>query len=545
MKINAKQRRRTANRISIKIVWSYIRLYLVKRLFHSKTYQKKLEKLHQKNAEIAKKTILELDGLFIKVGQLLSIMSGFLPKAYGEVLESLQDHTPASEYEHTKKTIEEELGESVDGLFQSFEKLPVASASIGQVHQAVLKTGEKVAVKIQHPQIEILAELDLSIIEGLIKRVLRFFKITGLDHVYVQVRQMIQEELDYEKESESIQQIKENCKDIEGVIIPKVFTEYSSKKVLVTTFYEGTKITNTSQLEEWGIQMDKVMERLVFCYCEMILNHGIYHADPHPGNILINKNGEVVILDYGAVGRLEDSMREQIPVFIQAVLYKDNEKVLKSMKKMGFIGKGKAAEETAEKIIEALSNFISEGIDVQNLSFDSIKNSGIDKLRKELSIKELTNTVEVPKDWILLERTLLLLYGINTRIAPEYNPVDTIKPYLKRLIFKDGGFRKVILNAIKHQANLLLGLPKKTDEFLTKANKGDLKIKLKDYNRNTGRLYAVGQQIFMSLIAFMSLCMAVYCHQNNLSGYENVFIGISIVFGLLMLRLMWKNRAKD
>ena len=545
MEINAKKRRRKAYRVSIKIVWSYLRLYFLKKIMSQQAYEKKITRLHTKNAEIAKQAILELDGLFIKVGQLLSIMSGFLPKAYGEVLESLQDNTPASSFEHTKYTIEEGLGEPLHDLFDSFEEEPIASASIGQVHQARLKTGEEVAVKVQHPQIEHLAELDLSIIEGLIKLVLRFFKISGLDHVYIQVRQMIQEELDYNQERQSILEIKANCKDIEGLVIPDVFSEYSSKKILVTRFYDGVKITNTAEIELWGIDTQKVMEKLVFSYCEMILKHGIYHADPHPGNILVNKKGEIIILDFGAVGKLEESMRSQIPVFIQAVLYKDHEKVLKSMRKMGFISKGKAAEETAEKIIEALSQFISEGIDIENLSFDSIKNSGIDKLRKELSIKELTSTVEVPKDWILLERTLILLYGISTRISPNYNPIDTIKPYLKRLVFKEEGFRKIILNAIKHQANILLGLPKKTDDFLTKAVKGELKIELKNYDKNTHRIYSMGQQIALILVAFLSICMAVFCNNAEQLFYEKLFITISIASFVLALRLIWLNRKKS
>jgi len=544
MKINVRQRKRKAYRVSFSIAWSYIRLYLVKKLIPNSVYDRIISKLHQKNANKAKSAILELDGLFIKVGQLLSIMSSVLPEAFGEALESLQDNTPASDFEYTKKTIESELGEPLKTLFSSFEETPIASASIGQVHKAILKSGEKVAVKVQHHQIETLAKLDLDTIEGLIKLVIRFFKINGLDHVYKQVRQMINEELDYCHEADSMVKIKANCQEIEGIIIPEVYSAYCSKKVLVTQFHEGTKLTNVEVLKSWNIIPESIVDRLIFVYCEMILKHGVYHADPHPGNLLVNQNGEIIILDFGAIGELDEGMRSQIPIFIQAIVYKDLDKVLESMRKMGFIGKGEAAEKTAEKIIEAISNFISEGIDISDLSIDTIKNSNIEKLRKELSIKELTSAIEVPKDWILLERVLLLLFGISTKVAPEYNPMDTVKPYMKQLIFKEEGFRKIILNALKHQANILLGIPKKTDEFLTKANKGKLEIQIKGYEFHSKRQYALGHQIVFAILAFFSFCMAFFSHAEKLDWYEDSFMVLgSILTGLYFISI-WRNRMR-
>ena len=542
MIIDPKKRRRKAYSVSYRIGWSYTRLFLLKKVLGQSFYKKRITKLHTKNAARAKGAILELNGLFIKVGQLISIMSNIVPDAYGSVLESLQDNTPSSDFEATKQSIEIELGDTLSNLFESFEESPLASASIGQVHKAVLKTGEKVAVKIQHPDIEKLAKIDLEIIEKLIGLVSRFFKINGMDHVYNQVKQMIYEELDYTQEAQSMQIIKENCKDIEGIIIPDVHTAYCSGKILTTTFCEGVKITNSEQLKDWQLNENTIAERLVNTYCEMLLNHGVYHADPHPGNLLVNKKGEIIILDFGAVGHLSEEMRENIPLFIRAIISKDQEKVLDALKKIGFIAKGREAEKTAEKIIKALSEFLESGVNLKEFNLDDLKDSNISDLRKNLSIKELTATIQVPKDWVLLERTLMLLDGVSSKIAPDYKPLDTIKPYLKKLVLKNGGLRKIIFDVVKKQITTLISLPKKANDFLTKANKGELQIEVKNYDKNTSKLYAVGQQITFGIIFMISLVMAFESKQYQEIRYEKLFLGLSILFAFLFLRSIWKNR---
>ena len=536
------QRKRKAYGVSLKIALSYGRLFILKRFFSEKKYIKRLNRKHEKNAVMLKSAILELNGLFIKVGQLLSIMSAVLPEAYSRVLESLQDNTPSSSYEDTERTVLSEFGESIPHLFQSFQKETIASASIGQVHKAILKSGEEVAVKVQHPHIEQLAKLDLKIIKSLINMVMRIFKITGLDFVYSQVEQMIYEELDYVKEAESIQLIKENCKSIDGIIIPEVLTAYSSRRILVTSFEEGTKITNIDQLLEWGVDPENISKKLVYVYCEMILKYGVYHADPHPGNLLVNKAGEVVILDFGAIGRLSENMRSEIPIFIQAVVNNDEDKVLKSMKKMGFIGKDKSSEKTAQKIIAALNEFISGGVDLESLNYDTLKNSNLDSLRKELSIKELTTTLEVPKDWILLERTLLLLVGICTKISPKYNPMDTVKPYMKNMLFNGKGIRDLIVSTLKNQVNTMIGLPKKVDTVLSKANKGEIEFIIKDLDKNVNRFYGLGQQIGFGVLAVVALIMANYSYMQSNIKYENIFTGVAIFLGFLFLFSLWKSR---
>lgn len=544
MILNPKKRRRKAFGLAFKIIISYLKLNLAKKFISSQSYSSRLNSLHKKNAERAKESILELNGLFIKVGQLLSNLSAILPKPYAIALESLQDDTPHSHFEIVKSNLEKQLGNKVNDIFESFEEIPIASASIGQVHKAKLKTGEITAVKIQHPYIKELAVVDLNIIEKIHKKITRFFKVNGLDHAFEQVKLMIHEELDYSKEAESMQKIKENCSGIEGVFIPKVYPELSTKTILVTEYCNGVKITNTSQLNEWGIDSNSLMDKVVFTFCEMILNHGIYHADPHPGNLMVNENGELILLDFGAVGELKEEMRVNIPSFLQAIISEDDEKVIESMQKMGFVGKGKEKDKATRKIIEALTEFLQEGISAENLNFESIKKSNLYKLQNELSIKELTTSLDVPKDWILLERALVLLYGISTTIAPDYSAMDTIKPYLKKLVFKDGGIKKIVIDSIKNQATTLFSLPLKFNKYLTKANSGELEIEISNLDKNTNKLYALGHQILFGLLAGIFLIGAMVSNTYQSSGYESIFKALAIVFGVLLMISLYKHRKK-
>jgi predicted unusual protein kinase regulating ubiquinone biosynthesis (AarF/ABC1/UbiB family) len=537
-----RKRRRKAYASSFKIGWSYTRLYLLKKIFGQSFYNKRIQKLHNKNANRAKQVILELNGLFIKVGQLLSIMSNVVPKAYGTILESLQDNTPSTGFDETKKTIELQLGDKLENLFSFFDENTLASASIGQVHRATLRSGENVAVKIQHPNIDMLAKVDLSIIENLNKLVGRIFKIKGLDHAYNQVKQMIYEELDYNQEAQSIIKIKSNCAGIKNIVIPEVFLTHSNHKVLTTSFCEGVKITNLEQISEWNIDSNQIAKSLVYVYCEMILNHGLYHADPHPGNLLVNKKGEIVILDFGAIGKLSDEMKENIPFFIRGVITKDQEKVLEALKKMGFIAQGKEAEKTAQTLIKALAEFFESGINIREFNFDDIKDSNIADLRKNISIKELTSTIQVPKDWILLERTIMLLDGVTAKIAPEYKPLDTIKPYLRRLVLKNGGLRKIIFDVVKKQVTTLFSLPKKISSFLTKAENGEIEIELKNLDKKTKKLYSASQQFVFGLLILAGLIMSFVSSIYQQPFYEKLFIILSSTFGVLMLNSLIRNR---
>jgi len=539
--MSEKKRARRAYRVAYGIVSSYLFLFIRKRLMRADRYTRKLDLLHEKNALRLKLAILELKGLFTKVGQLLSVMSTILPDAYSQVLESLQDKAPASDFSETEATIEEQLGKPIDQLFSEFNSKPIASASIGQVYKARLKSGETVAVKVQHADIEALAQLDLNIIETLVKRLSFFFEVKGVDHVYKQVRLMVEEELDYSLEAKSMERIANQLSDYPTIIVPQLFPSYSSSKIIVCAFYEGVKITNTQQLAAWNIDGAEVVDRLINAFCKLILEDGFYHADPHPGNVLMNEKGEIILLDFGATAQLNDGMRTEIPLLIQSIIRKDTPKILSSLQKMGFLGNDKDSREVAGKLVDALTNFVQNEIKIDNLnikdvSFDDIKGSSLDNLRKEIGIKELAKTIQVPKDWILLERTILLLHGISATIAPDYNAMDTVKPYLKNMVLSNGGLKTIIFDTLKQEFTALFQLPSALGQFLDKANSGKLEIQTR--NRDAKRFYALGQQ-FMLVLGIIGVLIS---KSLQYQAWQAPLIGFLIVLLFISVRI---NRPKN
>ncbi|MDX1348782.1 MAG: AarF/UbiB family protein, partial [Putridiphycobacter sp.] len=255
----------------------------------------------------------------------------------------------------------------------------------------------------------------------------------------------------------------------------------------------------------------------------------------HPGNILVNELGEIILLDFGAVGTLSDKTRKEIPKFLQAIVANDTDKVLSSMQKMGFVGKDKDTEKTAQKMIEAMNDFINSGVNFSDLDYDTIKNSNIDQLRKELGFKELTSTFDVPKDWILLQRSLVLLLGIYASISPDYNPVKTIKPFIKKMVLSKEGFKNLVVDSLFSQATTLLGIPRKFDTFLTKANKGQIEIEIKGMERAHKKRNVLNWQFFIGACAFMSLVLAFVANHFQNSKYEQAFNTMSIVLGAIFL----------
>ena len=277
------------------VLCSYLWLFLKTKLFGKKYYENRIFDLHVRNANRVKKTILHLQGLFIKVGQLLSILTNFLPKAFHEPLEALQNQIPARPLSEIQARLQAELGDSPENLFATFDKTPLASASIGQVHRATLKTGEQVVVKVQHQNIEDIANIDLTIMQRLVKLSAYFFDIKGMEHAYTQVRKMVEEELDFKQEAQSMQSIAKNLKEEPKLHIPTLYPDFSTQRVLVSEYCEGTKISDVQQLETWGIDTTDLANRLVHAYCQMVFEDGFYHADPHPGNILVQQDGTCLL----------------------------------------------------------------------------------------------------------------------------------------------------------------------------------------------------------------------------------------------------------
>ncbi len=507
--------------------------------------------LHRKNAKRVEQMILKLKGLFIKVGQLISILTNFLPEDFRVGLEGLQDRIPARPINDIHARIESELGAPASTLFASFEDEAVASASLAQVHRASLHDGRQVEVKVQHLDIEESARMDLKTIKNLFGIIGAILRIKGLRTQYQQLSDMILDELDFKKEAQHIETIAHNLQSHPGVAFPVVVKDYSSQRVLTTEFIDATKITDTKALDALGIDRQNLARRVVEAYCHMVFEDGFYHADPHPGNVFVKPDGTIVFIDFGAVATLSPAMKAGIPQLLMGIIQRNPERITRAINQMGFIAYDTDTA-TVEQFIDSMYTRF-----VEDFSFDSIQLNDIsakaamdakmdmwsDMRRLNISIRDLMSTFQVPKDWILLDRTTLLLLGLCTHLHPEMNPMNIIQPYLEETVLgPDKDWKTFLGDALKDVAKSAISIPNEMQRLLSRANKGELEVQIHGLQRTTNLLYALGHQFLFGMLSLGAGVIAYIARLNNDVSVTNIAGFAAGFFLLLTLGSIFKAR---
>lgn len=541
-------RSRKAYFLAFNIFIKYLTLYYLSKFLGKKYWENRIHDLHKKSASKIKKTLLDLKGLYIKVGQLISTLSNILPEEFREPLESLQDQLPPRPYLEIKSTIEEEFKQPIETVFLHFNKTALASASIGQTHKAKLINGTEVVVKIQHKDINEIAKEDLKVIKNLVKLYARFFSYKGINYMYSQVKLMIYEELDYNKELKSMFQISNNLKHSKGILVPKVFKKYSNKKIITSAYVQGVKITNLKQLDLWNIDRKELASRFVKLYCKMIFEDDIFHADPHPGNILVKQNGEIVLLDFGAVTSISNDLKTGLPELLFAFNQNDMDGIIKAMRKMGFLGSGKEARVLAEKFIRIGQDFFKNEIEIKNLNLDGITiatdSKIVQKLLASFNLKEISNTIQIPKDWVLLQRVFVLVLGVSNELDPKMDLEAILKPYFKKLlIHQKGGAKTFISNILKKQFKTIFSLPNDLKNTLEKVNEGKIELNVNHPNNINKLLSNTLQQIVFVLLTIASVYFANYFHKNDYFTAFTYAKWLGIIFFAFFLRFfLWRKK---
>lgn len=503
-----------------RVIWSYVWLRFRARLHSPEWLTHNLRTVHLRNARRIERTIIGLQGLFIKVGQLISIMTNFLPAEFRKELEGLQDAVPPRPYVDIEKRVREELGKSPDELFASFERRPIASASIGQVHLARLHDGNKVAVKVQYPDIDQVVKRDLHTLRRIFRIVEWFIPYQGLEELYREIRAIVLEELDYRAEAENSVRIAANFEGRTDVAFPRVVSELSTERVLVTHFESGVKITDKSGTKHLGIERGQLARQVVEIYCQQIFTDGVYHADPHPGNLLVRpspKPGEpqIVFLDFGAVAELPANVRGGIVELIQGALTRDTRRIVGALKQMGFVARG-ANEQVFEQVIEYFHERFQENIQLDSLNLKDIKfdpqkglESVADLRRMDISLRELSENFHIPKEIIVLERTLLLLMGLCTELDPTLNPMTVIQPYVERFVLGDeGDWSQLLVETSKDLVMSVTALPAELRKFLRGAHAGELQLKVANLAPSTHLIYRLGHQAIFVAIGISGAVLA-------------------------------------
>ncbi len=522
------------------VMFSYARLWFLKKIFGQKWYNRRIVALHIHNAERVRDAILQLNGLFIKLGQMLSILTNFLPEAFQKPLEALQDQIPQRPFSSVQDRILREFGKPIAELFDHFDENALAAASIGQAHRARLHDGTEVVVKVQHADIEEVAQIDLEIILRLTRISAWFYDIKGMDYIYTQVRKMIEEELDFVREAHSMNAIRESIAE-EGIAVPIVHPEYSTGKVLTTTWHAGVKISNLAQLDAWQLDRRDIASRILKAYCRMLFKDGFYHADPHPGNILIQKDGSIVLLDFGAVATLSTALREGIPQLIEAAVRNDTAAMIAALHTMGFLAHNKDAEKMAEKMVNALRNFLQNEIKLEGLNFKNIEvdpfNNSLFSLIQDIGFKGITGTVQVPKDYVLLNRMVTLLLGLCNALDPAFNPLDVVRPYAQKFLMGEKeSIRSFVSGLLRRSVATTMGLPDELHQVLQKAKKGELDINNPDVILGAKLMYSVGQQLIFTLLLLATVALGFLFNRHGEVEYMRMTLWVGGFFLFLLFR---------
>jgi len=483
----------------------------------------------------------ELGTTFIKLGQIASTRPDLFSADILNELKELQDMVPPFTYDEAVRILEEELGSSVTELFQHFSEEPLAAASIGQVHRAVLKDGSDVVVKIQRPNIHSLIETDLEIIADLARlaeRRMEWAKRYRLLDIIEELSRGLLLELDYRIEARNMEKFKQFNKTLGYVSIPAVYWDYSTKKILTMDYIEGIKLTDHTKLADAGIDRSILAERLAYIIFHQILNVGHYHADPHPGNLLALSDGRIALLDFGMVGQISPYTKKYLASFIIALRNKSTKGIIRAISDLGMI---------------------PEDVDIKKLTADveAMREKYYDIPLQEVSMGQAINDlfhmahrhkIGIPTELTLVGKSLMTMEGVVADLDPDFSVFDVAEPFGKKLIldrFNPWKMMKTWLEDVPDYIDLLKEAPLSIKQFSSLMRKGKIEVEvtspqLEGLVKKMDRMS--NQMSFSIVLLALSIVMVGLIIGVALSGVQTVLWKLPIIeigFVIAMLMFLW------
>ena len=426
-------------------------------------------------AERLRHALEELGPTFIKFGQILSTRHDLIPSEYIQELSKLQDRVIPYEYAEAKKVIEKEFGKNIEEVYQSFNPKQIAAASIGQVYRATLAGGEEVAVKVMRPGVEEIIETDLAILMSLARfaekhiKESKFFNPVGFVDEFSRI---IRHEIDYAHEAKNAERFYVNFAGSADVKIPKMYWKYTTKHVLTQEYSEGIKISDIAQIEALGMDKKKISINLANAYLKMVFEDGFYHADPHPGNILVSREGNIIFLDFGMAGHIDPVLHENLANLMIAIRRNDIDFLIDALAEIGLISDaGSESPMLKIKLEELLNKYYT--LSTKFIDPTAFLRDLIDVFAKSRG--------KIPTNVMLLSKTLMIRDEISRKLDPEHNFAELTEPYVKKMMeerTKASYIMKEAAKTIWDFAHLVKAFPKRVNHILTKAEKGTLKLEL-------------------------------------------------------------------
>lgn len=436
------------------------------------TATKDIERLTQ--PERLRLAMEELGPTFIKFGQLLSTRPDLIPKDYSLELQKLQDKVPSVDTEEIRRQIETRLGTTISSAFARFDEQPMAAASIAQVHRGQLKSGEEVVFKVRRPGVRKVIETDLDILMGLAYLIENhipageLYEPTGLVKEF---RRTISREMDFAREGHTIDRFTSNFEGDQDIYVPKVFWDYTDEKVLTMEYVPGIKISHFDELKSQGHNLTEIAEKGATAFLKQVFEHGLFHGDPHPGNLLIMADGRICMLDYGMVGRLSEEVKLQLTELLFALLQKDVDRIISQL-----LYSGELIDENNLKALKRdLSEFINDYYDIllQDIKVGKLLIDFIDILTEY--------RIKFPADLMLLARALIAMEGLGRQLDPKFNMINHMRPFAEKILhdrLTPSYLGKEFAQALQSYGALAKNLPRDIKEFINRVNRNKFKIDL-------------------------------------------------------------------
>lgn len=478
---------------------------------------------------------------FVKLGQLLSTRPDLLSEPYRVALERLQDDVEPMDYGTVEETVERELGVKISKAFESFESEPVASASLGQVHRATLRDGREVAVKVQRAQIEEEVRTDL----GALHEIARFcearfdwarrYRMVETIHSF---SASLVDELDYEREASNLRRLRKALADIPTLRVPATVEDYTSRRVLTMEYISGTSVTDVSQVVISELDGEALADDVFRAYLQQILVDGFFHADPHPGNLLLTHDHRIALLDLGMVGFVTASEQRGILQLLLAISERD----------------GEAAADTAIRM-SALREDADVATFKRELSHKVFRHEGqtIEQLQVGSLVIDLTQLaarhgVLVPSSLNLIAKTLLNLDLIGATLAPKFNPVEAIREHVGEIsssqLTNDTSLGSILRGALEVK-DFASKLPHQLSTILDRVADNELQVQVETFDEKAliSGLQQMANRItsglvLAALIVGAALLMRIDTPGFRLLGYPGFAIVLFSVAAFLGLRLV-------
>ncbi len=458
-------------------------------------------------AERIRAILEELGPTFVKLGQMLSTRPDIVPPAVILELEKLQDHVPAFSPEEVKKIIEANLEAPIVELFAEFTEKPLAAASIGQVHKAVLHTGEAVAVKVQRPNIQGNIETDLEILHNIARLAEKRFSWArdyGISDIVEEFSQSLYQELDYGVEGRNSEKIANQFIGNDIIKIPSVYWDYSTKRVLTMEYVEGIKINDVETLDELGFNRQLISERFTDLMMNQILINGLFHADPHPGNILVQPGDRIVLIDFGNIGHLDTKIKYAFATLIIALKRGNTDSVMRAILKLGFTPDDINYDKLRSDVVEIIDKYYGHPLNTLNMS----------ELVNDFFTLTYLHHIRIPSDLTMLGKAFLAVEGVVETLNPEFNIIDVIEPFGEKLIkerLKPKNLADSLWNKVVEYSDILDEMPRNLHELTNKLKDGKFRVQIEvpQIDVFLGKMDKVGNQLSYAIILLsFSIIMA-------------------------------------